>query len=170
MLRIGVVTGSTRPERHNEAVAPWVFDLATERTDAEFELVDMATYNLPLLDEPLPPHERPRSRSGCGKGVCIADSSANVIWVTSRVHRCDRCVSRYSRAWAHGRPVRLRACTAKKTEALRARLDHAVVPAAASASTARSDEMMRSGPYAAIDTREEVEGVRFCANRSTVRA
>jgi hypothetical protein len=55
MLRIGVVTGSTRPGRHNEEVARWVFDLATERTDAEFELVDIATYNLPLLDKPLPP-------------------------------------------------------------------------------------------------------------------
>jgi NAD(P)H-dependent FMN reductase len=45
----------TRPGCNNEAVARWVFDLATKRSDAEFELVDIADYNLPLLDEPAPP-------------------------------------------------------------------------------------------------------------------
>jgi NAD(P)H-dependent FMN reductase len=57
MLKIGIVTGSTRPGRNNEAVANWVYRLAKERKDkdAEFELVDIASYNLPLLDEPMPP-------------------------------------------------------------------------------------------------------------------
>jgi NAD(P)H-dependent FMN reductase len=35
-------------------VARWVFDRASERADAEFELVDIADYRLPMLDEPLP--------------------------------------------------------------------------------------------------------------------
>lgn len=55
MLRVAIVTGSTRPGRNNEAVARWTYDLATKRRDAEFELVDIASYHLPLLDEPLPP-------------------------------------------------------------------------------------------------------------------
>ena len=55
MLKIGIVTGSTRPGRNNEAVANWVYSVAKEREDAEFELVDIASYNLPLLDEPMPP-------------------------------------------------------------------------------------------------------------------
>src|SRR5438874_4530970 len=55
MIGVGIVTGSTRPGRNNEAVARWVYGLAKERTDAEFELVDIADYNLPLLDEPIPP-------------------------------------------------------------------------------------------------------------------
>jgi NAD(P)H-dependent FMN reductase len=55
MLRVAIVTGSTRPGRKNEAVARWVYGLAKERKDAEFELVDIADYNLPLLDEPMPP-------------------------------------------------------------------------------------------------------------------
>lgn len=54
-LKIAIVTGSTRPGRNNEAVARWVYGLARERKDAEFELVDIAEYNLPLLDEPVPP-------------------------------------------------------------------------------------------------------------------
>jgi NAD(P)H-dependent FMN reductase len=46
--------GSTRPGRINEAVARWVFTLASERDDADFEIVDIAQYQLPLLDEPIP--------------------------------------------------------------------------------------------------------------------
>jgi NAD(P)H-dependent FMN reductase len=55
MLRIGIIMGSTRPQRNNEAVAKWVYELARKRSDAEFELVDIADFNLPLLDEPVPP-------------------------------------------------------------------------------------------------------------------
>ena len=54
-MRIGIVTGSTRPGRLNESVARWVLDVAAERDDADYELVDIADYNLPLLDEPIPP-------------------------------------------------------------------------------------------------------------------
>jgi NAD(P)H-dependent FMN reductase len=55
MLKIGIILGSTRPGRNGEAVAKWVADKAKTRTDAEFELVDIADYHLPLLDEPVPP-------------------------------------------------------------------------------------------------------------------
>jgi NAD(P)H-dependent FMN reductase len=55
MLKIAIVTGSTRPGRNNEAVANWVYRIAKERKDVNFELVDIASYNLPLLDEPMPP-------------------------------------------------------------------------------------------------------------------
>ena len=55
MLKIAILTGSTRPGRNNESVARWVLSQAENRTDAEFELVDIQDYNLPLLDEPMPP-------------------------------------------------------------------------------------------------------------------
>jgi NAD(P)H-dependent FMN reductase len=54
MLKIGIILGSTRPGRNGEAVARWVTDVAKKRRDASFELVDIADYNLPLLDEPMP--------------------------------------------------------------------------------------------------------------------
>jgi NAD(P)H-dependent FMN reductase len=53
-LRIGIIMGSTRPGRLNGAVSSWVAQLAVERIDAEFVLIDIARYRLPLLDEPLP--------------------------------------------------------------------------------------------------------------------
>jgi len=54
MLRIAIVIGSTRFGRNGEAVAKWAYDIARQRDDAEFELLDVADFNLPLLDEPLP--------------------------------------------------------------------------------------------------------------------
>ncbi|MCE3259589.1 MAG: NADPH-dependent oxidoreductase, partial [Bacteroidetes bacterium] len=53
MIKIAIVTGSTRPGRNNEAVAKWVHEHAQKRKDAEFELVDIIDYALPLLDEPI---------------------------------------------------------------------------------------------------------------------
>src|SRR6267143_4109621 len=55
MLRIAIIIGSTRPGRNGEAVAKWVYEIAQRRSDAEFELVDIKDFNLPLLDEPVPP-------------------------------------------------------------------------------------------------------------------
>ncbi len=55
MPRIAIVTGSTRPGRKAEAVARWVLDIAKKRSDAEFELLDIQSFDLPLLDEPVPP-------------------------------------------------------------------------------------------------------------------
>jgi NAD(P)H-dependent FMN reductase len=55
MIRTAIILGSTRPGRNGEAVAKWVYEIARRRKDAEFELVDVASFNLPLLDEPVPP-------------------------------------------------------------------------------------------------------------------
>jgi NAD(P)H-dependent FMN reductase len=55
VTRIGIILGSTRPNRNGEQVARWVYDIAAQRSDAEYELVDLRDYPLPHLDEPLPP-------------------------------------------------------------------------------------------------------------------
>ncbi|HHU67924.1 NAD(P)H-dependent oxidoreductase [Corynebacterium sp.] len=55
MTRIAVIVGSTRPNRMAPAVAQWVLENAQNRADAEYELVDIADFDLPLLDEAYPP-------------------------------------------------------------------------------------------------------------------
>jgi NAD(P)H-dependent FMN reductase len=55
MTKIGIILGSTRPGRNGEGVARWVLDIASARTDAEFELIDLADFPLPHLDEAFPP-------------------------------------------------------------------------------------------------------------------
>ena len=54
-LKVAIILGSTRPGRLGEPVAKWVFEIAKKRTDATFELVDLKEYQLPHLDEPIPP-------------------------------------------------------------------------------------------------------------------
>lgn len=54
MVKIGIITGSTRDSRVNLQVAEWVKSIADKRTDAEFELVDIKDYNLPKFNEPIP--------------------------------------------------------------------------------------------------------------------
>ena len=49
MTRIGIVLGSTRPNRNGEQVAKWVYDIASTHTDAAFEIVDLRDYPLAPL-------------------------------------------------------------------------------------------------------------------------
>ena len=55
MLNVAIILGSTRPGRVGEAVAQWVYASAKRRSDARFELVDIKDFELPILDEPVPP-------------------------------------------------------------------------------------------------------------------
>ena len=57
MLNVGIILGSTRPNRNGEAVAKWVLEQTKSRTEASYELVDIKDYDLPLLDEPIPPSQ-----------------------------------------------------------------------------------------------------------------
>jgi len=55
VTKIAIILGSTRPGRNGEAVATWVQGIASRRSDAEFELIDLADFPLPHLDEAVPP-------------------------------------------------------------------------------------------------------------------
>nr|WP_237721564.1 NADPH-dependent FMN reductase [Paenisporosarcina sp. TG20] len=51
MLKIGIVLGSTREGRVSPQVGEWVKELADKRGDAEYEIIDIADFKLPLLGE-----------------------------------------------------------------------------------------------------------------------
>ncbi len=53
--KIAIIVGSTRPGRSADVVARWVHDVASDRDDATFEVLDLADFDLPMLDEPVPP-------------------------------------------------------------------------------------------------------------------
>ena len=71
MLRLAIIIGSTRPGRVGEAVARWVHEQTRGREDVEVELVDIAAFELPLLDEPVPPslgkYSKEHTRRWAGK-------------------------------------------------------------------------------------------------------
>jgi len=70
-INIGIIVGSTRPGRKAEAVARWVHEIAARRTDAAFEIVDIADFHLPLLDEAFPPmmnrYAKPHTKAWASK-------------------------------------------------------------------------------------------------------
>src|SRR5690606_8936568 len=53
-LRVGIILGSTRPGGRGEQVARWVLDQAGKRDGVAYELIDIADYKLPHLDEEIP--------------------------------------------------------------------------------------------------------------------
>jgi NAD(P)H-dependent FMN reductase len=71
MLNVAIIIGSTRPRRKAEDVARWVYGIAAKRSDASFEVVDIATFRLPLLDEALPPsmgqYAKPHTKAWAAK-------------------------------------------------------------------------------------------------------
>ncbi|MBT2570045.1 NAD(P)H-dependent oxidoreductase [Planococcus sp. ISL-110] len=50
-LNIGIILGSTREGRLSPQVGNWVKDLADKREDANYTIIDIADYKLPLLGE-----------------------------------------------------------------------------------------------------------------------
>src|SRR6202035_1417176 len=53
--RIGIIIGSTREGRFGERPAHWIHEIARQRTDLDFELIDLRDYTLPSVSEPMSP-------------------------------------------------------------------------------------------------------------------
>ncbi|WP_027108893.1 NADPH-dependent FMN reductase [Lacticigenium naphthae] len=54
MTKIGIITGSTRDARVNLQVAHYILENAEKMGGADFEIVDIKDYDLPLLNETVP--------------------------------------------------------------------------------------------------------------------
>lgn len=55
MVKIGIVTGSTRDARVNGQVAEYILEKSKNVEGAHFEIVDIKDYDLPLFNEAMPP-------------------------------------------------------------------------------------------------------------------
>ncbi|MBM7667013.1 NAD(P)H-dependent FMN reductase [Solibacillus kalamii] len=51
-LNIGIILGSTREGRVSPQVGAWVKEIADKRGDANYTIIDIADFKLPLLGEP----------------------------------------------------------------------------------------------------------------------
>lgn len=81
-MKVAIIIGSTRPGRNGEAVAKWAYEIARKRTDAEFELVDLLDFNLPLLDEPVPASMHQYSKDHTKRWAAKVDSFDAFVFVT----------------------------------------------------------------------------------------
>lgn len=82
MIRIAIIVGSTRPGRKADSVARWVHGIASRRADAAFEIVDIKDYELPLLDEPVPPSMGQYSKAHTKKWSAVIGSFDGFVFVT----------------------------------------------------------------------------------------
>lgn len=55
MLNIGLIIGSTRPNRFADVPAQWIAEGARQRGDLALTLLDLKEQDLPFFDEPVPP-------------------------------------------------------------------------------------------------------------------
>ena len=53
--KIAVIIGTSRPSRIGANVTNWVIGKLPKNDDVAYEVIDLAEWNLPLLDEILPP-------------------------------------------------------------------------------------------------------------------
>jgi NAD(P)H-dependent FMN reductase len=83
-VKIAILVGSTRPGRKGSAVGRWVYDAARQRDDAEFELVEIDDYHLPLLDEPVDAGAANRNyeRESTRVWSRLIDGFDGFVWVT----------------------------------------------------------------------------------------
>ncbi len=82
MIKVAIVTGSTRPGRKSLDVAKWAKDLADKRGDATFDIVDIADHALPLLDEPVPPAMGKYSKDHTKKWAAVVAGYDAYVFVT----------------------------------------------------------------------------------------
>lgn len=55
MLKVGMIIGSTRPNRFADKVAPWLVKGAAARKDLSLTPLDLRDFKLPFFNEPTPP-------------------------------------------------------------------------------------------------------------------
>lgn len=83
MTKIAIVTGSIRPGRQSLNVATWVKSIADQRTDAEFEIVDIAEFELPVWDEAVPPAWGPGAKAHSKAWSARMDEFDGFVFVVS---------------------------------------------------------------------------------------
>ena len=57
-MKIGIVLGSIRSERLGASVAEWALDVASKHSEADFEIIDIANFDIPLFTDPVIPAMR----------------------------------------------------------------------------------------------------------------
>ena len=80
--RIGIVIGSTREGRFGEKPARWIHEIAKQRTDLTFTLIDLRDHPLPLFAEPVSPAWGPVANDAAKRWGALLQDLDGLIVVT----------------------------------------------------------------------------------------
>lgn len=81
-LKLNIIVGSTRPGRVGPTIAQWVAEAARKHDHFEVELVDLAAFELPLLDEAAHPMARQYTKEHTKKWSASVASADAFLFVT----------------------------------------------------------------------------------------
>jgi NAD(P)H-dependent FMN reductase len=76
-----VIVASTRPGRVGLPVARWFFDTAAQHGGFDVQLVDLAEWDLPLMDEPHHPRLRQYTHDHTRRWSALIESADALVWV-----------------------------------------------------------------------------------------
>jgi NAD(P)H-dependent FMN reductase len=83
MYSLKIIIASTRPQRKGPFIANWVYDTVKKYPAFKSDLVDLAEWKLPFLDEPAHPRLRQYQHEHTKKWSVEIDSADAFIMVTS---------------------------------------------------------------------------------------
>lgn len=84
MANIKIILGSTRPNRFSPQPAQFLMDLAKEHPEHSYEILDLKEFNLPMLDEPMPPSMAGKkyANENVNKWSKVIDQADGFIFIT----------------------------------------------------------------------------------------
>lgn len=98
--RIGIIIGSTREKRFGEKAARWIHGIASQRTDMEFEIVDLRDYPLPFFEGASPLYVPVTNEIAQRWGKKIAELDG-YIFVTAEYNRSITGALKNALDWAY---------------------------------------------------------------------
>jgi NAD(P)H-dependent FMN reductase len=106
MPKINIIIGSTRDARLGDQIATWLMSEAGTISEARFELVDLKTVNLPLLNEPRPPSAGDYQHDSTKKWSQTVDEADGFVFVTPEYNHSipaslKNAIDTAAREWAY---------------------------------------------------------------------
>ena len=81
--RIGVIISTTRATRFADKPTEWFLDIARQRSDVEFEIVDLRDYPMPFFEEPASPAYAPVQNEAARRWQEKIDSLDGYVFVVA---------------------------------------------------------------------------------------
>ena len=104
--RIGIIIGSTREGRFGEKPAQWIYELASQRADLSFELIDLRDHPLPFFNEAGAPAWGPGQNEAAQRWAARLDTLDGLIVVTPEYNHGPSAVLKNAFDWAYKEFIR----------------------------------------------------------------
>ncbi len=100
-IRVGIIAGSTRAGRKSIAVAQWLQSIAAARPDESYEIIDIADFALPLVDEPFPPASGRREKPHTMRWAAAIASFEGFVLITPEYNHSPSAALRNALDFLH---------------------------------------------------------------------